>query len=145
MFATRLLDGVQVVVKLVRPLELGLDEELKTMILVSSEGLRDDPMNHCIQLLEWFPIEDDVEPELNNDRFAFAVMPLLRDWRLPSFRLTLESLEYVSQLLEVRHVCRYFLPSHSQIRQGLVFMHKNNIAHGLAALSLLNVNNLTPT
>lgn len=84
MFATRLLDGAQVVIKKVLHLDSGLDEELKTMISVSSEGLRDDPMNHCIQLLEWFPVEDAVEPELNNDQLAFAVMPLLRDWRLPS-------------------------------------------------------------
>lgn len=52
MFATRILDGAQVVIKLVRCLESEYDEELKNMILVSSEGLRDDPMNHCIQLLE---------------------------------------------------------------------------------------------
>lgn len=101
MFATRLLDGAQVVIKRVRRLDSGLDEELKTMLLVSSEGLRDDPMNHCIQLLEWFPVEDDVEPELSVDQLAFAVMPLLRDWRQPSFRLAAESLEFISQLLEV--------------------------------------------
>ena len=103
MFATRLLDGAQVVIKLVWRLESGFNEELKTMLLVSSEDLRDDPMNHCIQLLEWFPVEDDVEPELGDDRFAFTIMPLLREWRQPSFRLTMESLDFISQLLEVEY------------------------------------------
>lgn len=103
MFATRISDGAQVVIKRVWRLESGFDEELKTMILVSSEDLRDDPMNHCVQLLEWFPVEEDVEPKLRADQYAFAVMPLLRDWRQPSFRLTMESLDFISQLLEVEY------------------------------------------
>ena len=101
MFATRLLDGAQVVIKRVWCMDSGFDEELKTMVLVSSESLRDDPMNHCVQLLEWFLAEDEVEPELSADGLAFAVIPLLRDWRKPSFRLTVESLDFISQLIEV--------------------------------------------
>ena len=139
MFAARISDGAQVVIKRVWSLESGVDEELKTMILVSSEGLRDDTMNHCIQLLAWFPLEDDVEPELSDYRFAFAVMPLLRDWRLPSFRLAVESLEFISQLLEVGpHVC--VDPSSLTHKfMGLVFMHKNNITLGLAAFSVFSI------
>lgn len=94
-------DGAQVVLKRVYSLESGNDEELKIMLLVSSPALKNDPSNHCVQMLEWFPMQDAEEPHLTEDDRVITVVPLLRKWMKPPFKLAVEALSFVRQIIEV--------------------------------------------
>jgi len=72
---------------------------------LSSADLRADPANHCVPIL-------DVFPDPRGSDFTFIVMPLLRRWHDPPFRIFGEFVVFVAQLLE-----------------GLDFMHRHNVAH----------------
>ncbi|KAJ3500155.1 hypothetical protein NLJ89_g9916 [Agrocybe chaxingu] len=84
--------------------EIGPDEEA-IMRYFSSEPLASHPHNHCIPLLDAFPVPDD-------DAEQFLVVPLLHSFDSPVFDTFGEAVECIRQLFE-----------------GLQFLHKHNVAH----------------
>ncbi|KAJ6579204.1 kinase-like domain-containing protein [Mycena vulgaris] len=97
--ATRISDGAQMVLKVVRT----ASTEAEIVEFLSKQP---DSQDHTIQFLELIPVCEDP------DR-AFLVMPRMRQCSLPPwFATAREFIEFVQQVLE-----------------GLVFLHTNNIAH----------------
>ncbi|KAI0637717.1 hypothetical protein C8Q77DRAFT_1047583 [Trametes polyzona] len=104
--AIRVADGKMVYFKVVK----ADSQELEITRYLSSEPLRRDPRNHCVELLDVLPHPDD--PNL-----CFMVLPCLRDIDSPPFESVDELMECGEQLLE-----------------GLVFMHEHDVAHRDCAL-----------
>ena len=92
--ARRVSDGKQVFLK-----RIGYDtEESYCLKLFSSDGRQEDPLNHCVPLLEYFEVDCDQ----CDDKHCFAVTPLLRWFDSPDFVSVDEVLEFIRQTLEVR-------------------------------------------
>ncbi|KAJ7743784.1 kinase-like domain-containing protein [Mycena metata] len=97
--ATRISDGVQVVLKMVDR----MSAEIQIPELLSKHTEHGNP---AIPVIDAFPIPDDAER-------LFMVMPRMRDsTATPFFKTVREFVEFLQQVLE-----------------GLVFLHSNNIAH----------------
>ncbi|KAJ7023878.1 kinase-like domain-containing protein [Mycena alexandri] len=97
--ATRISDGAQVVLKMVRTgsMEVHISE-----LLARHPGAK----KHAMTVLEIIPMPDDIKR-------SFLVMPRMRVCnRKPDFRTVREFAEFLQQVLE-----------------GLVFLHSQNIAH----------------
>ncbi|KAJ7152360.1 kinase-like domain-containing protein [Mycena filopes] len=97
--ATRISDGAQVVLKIVRSgsMEVHISELL---------ARHPDAEKHAIPVLEIIPMADDA-------KWAFIVMPRMRVCnRKPNFQTVREFAEFLQQILE-----------------ALVFLHSQNIAH----------------
>ncbi|CAE6349633.1 hypothetical protein BN14_06352 [Rhizoctonia solani AG-1 IB] len=104
--ATRVQDEQQVKLKMIVPSSQGEGEHEHALLKHFSEfPLRDDPLNHVVPCLDSFPI-----PSIDTGRFV--VMPLLSPYKLMQFN----SLAEVHDLL-------------MQLFDGLLFLHKNNVAH----------------
>jgi len=103
--AERISDGKAVLIKRAP----AISQEVDIGHFFSHESIRSDPENHCVPIFDTFP--DPRTP----DR-VFIVMPLLREWNKPPFRTVGEILDAFGQIL-----------------QGLVFMHRHNVAHRDAA------------
>ncbi|KAM5532635.1 hypothetical protein V8D89_013679 [Ganoderma adspersum] len=99
--ATRLSDGKLVLLKRVAADSM----EVKIASYFSSQGIREDPRNHCIPVL-------DVIPDKDNSNKCYLVMPFLRYVDRPPFESVQSILDCGEQLLE-----------------GLVFMHEHGVAH----------------
>ncbi|EUC56299.1 kinase domain protein [Rhizoctonia solani AG-3 Rhs1AP] len=104
--ATRINDNRQVIIKLVAPSGKGREgiEELELLRHFSSPPLGDDPSNHVVPCLDTFPI-----PDTDGN---FVIMPLLGPYSYPPFFNLAEVHEFLRQIFE-----------------GLLFMHRNNVAH----------------
>ena len=89
--ATRQSDGRVVVIKKVY--KSTLERELATYL--SQPGLREEPWNHSVPILDSFDDEADT-------KIAYIVMPLLRPMDDPPFNLVHDVLDFVDQVLEVR-------------------------------------------
>ncbi|KAL5638219.1 hypothetical protein ACGC1H_005054 [Rhizoctonia solani] len=79
--------------------------ELEILQYLSQHGVRDDPRNHALQLLDSFPI-----PGSTNG--VFLVTPFLSDWDAVPFSRFSELMDFIQQILE-----------------GLQFLHSHHIAH----------------
>lgn len=104
--AARIVDEQQVKIKMVVPANdnEGKDE-CALLQYFSTPSLRSDPSNHVVPCLDSFPI-----PGVESG--YFVVMPLLSRYRnLPFYNLA-----EVHDLLQ-------------QLFEGLLFMHRNNVAH----------------
>ncbi|KAL5492866.1 hypothetical protein ACEPAI_4314 [Sanghuangporus weigelae] len=101
MDATRLSDGRRVALKAVRR----YDNEVKIAMMLSSPEALNDPMNHCVPILDFFT-------DLSTRGPDFIVMPHLRAFNLPEFCTISEVLDFVQQTLE-----------------GLLYMHRRRVAH----------------
>jgi len=99
--AVRVADGQAVAIKRTR----GGTPEVAIGRFFFSEEVRSAPENHCAPVFDAF---DDPR----GDGFVFVVMPLFRRWENPSLKTIGEAIDMFSQLLE-----------------GLVFMHSQNVAH----------------
>ncbi|KAJ7063326.1 kinase-like domain-containing protein [Mycena amicta] len=95
-------DGTRVVIKAVHR----CSRELAVIRFLSSPLLRQDPMNHCIPILDIVEVEDD--------NVAFIVME-----------------QWSSQLIDDDGPCslRLFLAAIRQCIEHVVFMHKHQTAH----------------
>jgi hypothetical protein len=91
MDGTRVQDYKQVMFKKVLP-EEG-PHELYITDLFSSPGLKDDPANHCVPLLDLI--------ELPEDGGKLMVMPLLRPFNNPRFQTYGEFVAFFLQICEV--------------------------------------------
>ncbi|KAJ1300185.1 hypothetical protein OPQ81_011936 [Rhizoctonia solani] len=104
--AIRIEDDSQVMIKLLFPKQGEGEDELAILQHFSSPPLKDDPANHVVPCLDNFPIP-------GAESGHFVVMPLLGQYDdLPFKRIS-----------EVHH----FL---WQLFEGLLFMHKYDVAHG---------------
>ncbi|KZO95052.1 kinase-like protein [Calocera viscosa TUFC12733] len=107
MDAVRMKDGTQVLLKLWND-EPRDAAELPVLRYFSDKTGSSDPTNHCVPLLDTFPVEG------YSDIFdLILVEPLLRDCRQPPFLIATEALSFILQALE-----------------GLEYMHSLNVAHG---------------
>ncbi len=99
-------------------------QELATLRMLSTEPLRSDPKNRCIQLREVLKVPD-------RDDLVILVMPFLSHWETPFFHTIGEFIDFSSQAFEVGGF-PYFTPIwiDPTFRQGLQFMHQQRIAHG---------------
>ncbi|CAE7127526.1 unnamed protein product [Rhizoctonia solani] len=104
--ATRINDDYRVIIKMVTPSGKGQEgvEELELLRRFSSSPLRDDPSNHVVPCLDTFPI-----PDMDGH---FVVMPLLGTYSYPPFFNMAEVHAFLHQIFE-----------------GLLFMHRNHVAH----------------
>jgi hypothetical protein len=91
MDATRIRNNKQVMLKKVLP-EEG-PHELYITQLFSSPGLRDDPSNHCVPLLDLI--------ELPQGSGKLMVMPFLRPFNDPRFQTYGEFVAFFMQICEV--------------------------------------------
>lgn len=94
--------------------------EKSIALYLCSEGLRQDPRNHCVPILDTFEDEMELDTE-------FIVMPLLRKFRSPPFDIGLEAFDFVQQMLEVSLPVKWMNLSYDL--QAVVFMHEHNVAH----------------
>ncbi|KAI9462044.1 hypothetical protein F5148DRAFT_237621 [Russula earlei] len=105
--AVRIEDGRQVTLQKVfsqeRPNELPIAQ------LFSSPGLKDNPKNHCIPLLDLVDLSHNANP----DAGKFMVIPFLRPFDNPPFQTYGE-----------------FVAFFMQISEGLKFMHEQNVTNG---------------
>ena len=93
--ARRISDNAYVYIKVVRT----DSAELCLLQFLNREELRDDPMNHCVPLLDVF--QDDEDPDL-----SYMVMPFLHPiMHLPQCEFIADAMAVIDQLLEVRGVC----------------------------------------
>ncbi|KAL5530902.1 hypothetical protein ACEPAG_3778 [Sanghuangporus baumii] len=99
--AVRIRDGRRVFLKRV----VTRGRELALLRYLSDEEKLRDPHNHTVPLLDAF-LDDE------NEKYTFIVLPLLHPYFHPDFFSVDEVLDFMRQLLE-----------------GLVYMHKLNIAH----------------
>ncbi|KAL5492968.1 hypothetical protein ACEPAI_4416 [Sanghuangporus weigelae] len=99
--AVRILDGRRVFLKRV----VTRGREFSILRYLSDEEKLRDPHNHTVPLLDAF-LDDE------NEKYTFIVLPLLHPYFHPDFFSVDEVLDFMRQLLE-----------------GLVYMHKLNIAH----------------
>lgn len=90
MDATRLSDGRQVVLKAVHR----QGGELRIAMMLSSAEALQDPLNHCVPILDYFG-------DFNTPGPDFIVMPVLRKFRNPEFCMVSEVVDFVRQTLEV--------------------------------------------
>ncbi|KAL1742166.1 hypothetical protein HDZ31DRAFT_43842 [Schizophyllum fasciatum] len=97
--ATRLSDGVVVMLKRVNKLRNPTEVEITS--LLSSPSLSSDPRNHCVPLFDILQVPDDKNMEI-------MVLPLLRRYADPRFDTVGEVVDCLQQVLE----CMQFL--HSQ-------------------------------
>jgi len=102
--ATRLSDGATVGIKCLKDNNTSMNEVEITRFF-SSDTLRDDPDNHCVQLLDVLHNPD--EPNL-----IFLVEPWVIAFGAYPFSSPAEVVDFMEQLL-----------------QGLEFMHRHNVAH----------------
>ncbi|KZT56495.1 kinase-like protein [Calocera cornea HHB12733] len=107
MDATRISDGVQVLLKLWINNERD-GPEMGILRYFSDPSRVNDPCNHCVPLLDSFSLVG-----LERAFEEIIVEPLLRDWRYPPFYMVAEALSFMLQLIE-----------------GLEYMHSHNVAHG---------------
>jgi serine/threonine protein kinase len=105
MDAVRIEDGRQVMIKKVLP-EEGPYELLITQ-LFSSPGLKGDPKNHCVPLLDLVDLS-----QTSPDGRKLMVIPFLRPFKNPRFQTYGE-----------------FVAFFMQISEGLKFMHERKVAH----------------
>ncbi|KAL5637298.1 hypothetical protein ACGC1H_001067 [Rhizoctonia solani] len=104
--ATRIGDDRQVKIKMVIPTPSGeAKHEYELLQRFSSPPLANDPSNHVVPCLDSFPIP-------GVDSGFFVVTPLLGRYNRPFFY----NLADVHDLLQ-------------QLFEGVIFMHKNNVAH----------------
>ena len=94
MDAVRIEDGRQVMLKKVLPEEGPY--ELSITELFSSPGLRGDPKNHCVPLLELIDLS-----QTNPDGRKLMVMPMLRPFKDPRFQTYGEFVAFFMQISEV--------------------------------------------
>ncbi|KAJ7589481.1 kinase-like domain-containing protein [Mycena floridula] len=106
--ALRIKDGRKVVLKIA----LDNTAELELSNYFSKPPIRDDPRNHCIQVLDIIT--------LPGRRFKIMVLPFLTHCDSPRMHCMREVIDFIRQMLE-----------------GLEFMHQHNIAHG--DISPLNI------
>ena len=93
MDAVRIEDGRQVTLKKVLP-EEGT-HELSITKLFSSPGLKEEPRNHCVPLLEVI----DLSPDKLDGKLM--VMPFLRPFENPQFQTYGEFVAFFIQISEV--------------------------------------------
>ncbi|KZP34441.1 hypothetical protein FIBSPDRAFT_772076 [Athelia psychrophila] len=101
--ATRISDGAQVALKLIKPSKDPLEQE--TMTYFSTGSVASDPRNHCAPIYEALKVPDV------DDR-VILVMPLLRWTDDPPFETIGEVVDFFGQVIE-----------------GLQFMHEHCVAH----------------
>jgi len=94
MDAVRIEDGRQVMLKKVLP-EEGPHELLITQ-LFSSPGLKGNPKNHCVPLLDVVDLS-----HIRPDGRKLMVMPLLRPFKNPPFQTYGEFVAFFMQICEV--------------------------------------------
>ncbi|KAI0036413.1 hypothetical protein K488DRAFT_41089 [Vararia minispora EC-137] len=92
--ATRTSDGKLVYIKRV---ETG-DTESSLAIMLSSLSTRFDSRNHSVPVLDSFI--DNEDPSI-----SYIVMPFLMEPNFPDFETVGEIVDFVDQVLEVRHFC----------------------------------------
>jgi hypothetical protein len=92
MDATRIRDGLPVVLKRVRP--SGSPWEIENNALLSSETFTQDPSNHCV------PVYEVLSPPTEDDAF-FLVMPRLSPCNSPPFETIGEAVDFFTQIFEV--------------------------------------------
>ncbi|HEV7736763.1 MAG TPA: hypothetical protein VGO47_05240 [Chlamydiales bacterium] len=90
--AIRLSDNVKVVLKRVQT----TTEEIPIGLYFSREDLRNDPRNHCVQILDVILCPD-------TDEEAFIVMPFLRHFDDPQFEFQCEYVDAARQFLEASY------------------------------------------
>lgn len=90
--ATRLSDGVSVVLKRVNELQHPTEVEITT--LLSSPPLSSDPRNHCVPLFDVLKVPDHASMRI-------MVLPLLRRCADPRFDTVGEVVDCLQQILEV--------------------------------------------
>lgn len=96
MDAKRIADELPVYIKRVKT----GGEESRIAMMLSSERLRQDNRNHCVQILDVFP--DDQDPSI-----SYMVMPFLRSIVDPAFDLIEEFIAFIDQILEVSVVVAF--------------------------------------
>ncbi|KAJ7149990.1 hypothetical protein C8R46DRAFT_1008919 [Mycena filopes] len=102
MDAIRISDGMNVILKRVKTEEHPREVEIANFLC--SEGLRGDPQNHCLPVLD---VLESPTPGVN-----LLVMKLLRRYEDPQFDTFGVALDFLRQIFE-----------------GVQFMHKNLVAH----------------
>lgn len=95
MDATRISDGQYVMLKRRPP-----SNELDVGTFFSKEPMKSDPSNHCIPILEVLNTPIPENP-------VILVMPLVQDFRVPSFVTIGETIDFFRQIFEVRCVQLY--------------------------------------
>ena len=90
--ATRLSDGQQVFLKRLS----SSSKELKIHRFLSDPERINDSHNHTVPLLDEF--QDDTDSS-----YLYIVMPLLQPYNFPEFFSVDEVVDFIKQLLEVRH------------------------------------------
>ncbi|KAF9480297.1 hypothetical protein BDN70DRAFT_905842 [Pholiota conissans] len=103
--ATRVKDGVVVILKKIHKLGNSYDQEAEISLYLSSSKLAGNSGNHCVPIYEMLEIPDD-----NNS--AILVMPLLRHFSSPRFDTIGECMDFFQLIFK-----------------GLQFIHQHNIAH----------------
>lgn len=88
--AARIADGRPVYLKCVNK----NSKELEITRLLSSEGLKEDPRNHSVPLLD--VLDDPLDPNV-----AILVLPILRSIIRPHFFAVREAVDFIVQILEV--------------------------------------------
>jgi hypothetical protein len=126
MNAVRIDDGSRVILKTAAEES---PHELLITQLFSSPGLKGDPKNHCVPLLDLVDLS-----QTGPDGRRLMVMPFLFSFKNPRFRTSGEFVAFFTQISEVRPTtCR--ITYNLQIiltnsGQGLKFMHERKVAHG---------------
>jgi hypothetical protein len=90
MDATRRDNGRQVMLK-----RVPVGRELDINQLLSSPGLRSEPRNHCIPLLDVIELPNTLDGKL-------IVMPFLRPFHRPRFQTYGEFVAFFTQICDVR-------------------------------------------
>jgi hypothetical protein len=93
MDATRISDGVRVLMKCVIKSEHPFEVEIATFL--SSEPLAANPQNHCIPIYDVLEVPDDPDKTI-------LVMPLTRGFNRPRFQTVGEVIDFFNQFFEVR-------------------------------------------
>lgn len=103
MDAARMSDGLPVLIKVVMRKQSRGKSEIGR--LFSSEPLASNSRNHCV------PLYEVLEPPGEKDKHRMLVMPLLRKFDSPPFDTVGEVVDFIAQVIEVRTIDRYFMPS----------------------------------
>ena len=98
--ATRIHDGVKVVLKRVR----AMGDEIRIALYLSSDKLRSDPRNRTVPILDVIPVHDD--PEV-----VFLVTPYLHEFHSPPFHCRAEFIEAIRQFLQVCSAVWNYVPT----------------------------------
>ncbi|KZV68675.1 hypothetical protein PENSPDRAFT_609710 [Peniophora sp. CONT] len=99
--ATHISDGTLVYIKRVHT----GDEETLALAKMNSTGVKDDPRNHAVRILDYF--QDDVD-----NTISYIVMPFLLPIDEPPMERVGECIDFVTQFLE-----------------GLICQHEAGVAH----------------